>query len=80
MAKSQHRPHYRLALGLLKQLREEADLTQRELAKRIGRNQVWIHKSETAERRMDITEFLDWCSGCGVDPEDAFRRLIKMRR
>lgn len=80
MAKSQHLPHYKLALALLKRMREEADLTQRDLAKKVGRNQVWVHKTEVGERRMDISEFLDWCIGCGVEPDEAFRRLIKLRR
>ena len=23
---------------------------------------------------------VDWCIGCGVDPDEAFRRLIKLRK
>jgi transcriptional regulator with XRE-family HTH domain len=77
MAKSQHAPSYRPVPGLLRGMREKAELTQRDLARRLNRSQPWVHKSELGERRVDISEFLDWCQGCGVDPERAFRELRK---
>jgi len=80
MAKSQHAPSYRNVPVLLRQMREEAKLTQRDLAQRLRRSQPWVHKSEIGERRVDIAEFLDWCIGCGVNPDEAFRQLIKQRR
>lgn len=80
MSKSQHATNYRKLPVMLRQMREEAGLTQRDLATRLRRSQPWVHKTEIGERRMDITEFLEWCIGCRVDPEEAFRRLIRMRR
>lgn len=65
---------------MLRRMREEADLTQRDLANRLRRSQPWVHKTEIGERRADITEFLDWCLACDVDPEAAFRELRKSRR
>ena len=79
MAKSQHALSYRAVPNLLREIREGAKLTQRELATRLNRSQPWVHKSEIGERRVDISEFLEWCLGCGVDAEGEFRRLIKMR-
>jgi len=61
-------------------MREQANLTQRELAKKIGKSQPWVFKSEAAARRLDIAEFLEWAVGCGVDPVAAFKELIRMRR
>lgn len=80
MAKSQHAHSYRTVPSLLRRMREEAKLTQRDLSARLRRSQPWVHKSEIGERRVDIAEFLDWCIGCGVDPEEAFRQLIRSRR
>ena len=80
MAKSQHALGYRTVTELLRRLRDEAGLTQRELAARMKRPQPWVHKSEVGERRLDISEFLDWCRGCGVDPVEAFRALVRDRR
>jgi len=64
---------------LLRRLREESGLTQRELAAKLRQTHVWVHKSETLERRVDITEFIEWCIACGVEPTTAFRELLKAR-
>jgi hypothetical protein len=40
---------------------------------------VFVHKSEVGERRVDVTEFIDWCVACRVDPDEAFRTLRKSR-
>jgi transcriptional regulator with XRE-family HTH domain len=80
MAKSQHAPSYRPVPRLLRDMREKAELTQRDLARLLNRSQPWVHKSELGERRVDISEFLDWCLGCGADPEKMFRELRNVRR
>ena len=79
MAKSQHTAGYRAVPALLRQIREDAGLTQRDLARLARRSQPWVHKSEIGERRVDISDFLEWCVACKVDPEAAFRRLIRSR-
>ena len=79
MPKAQHAPRYRYLPAMLRRMREEADLTQRDLAKKLRVTHVFVHKSEIGERRVDITEFLDWCVACDVDPEEAFRSLRKQR-
>lgn len=80
MAKGQHATRYQTVKAMLLQMREDAKLTQRALAKKVRTSQPWVHKSEVGERRVDISEFLDWCVACGVDPEEACRRLIRARR
>ena len=79
MAKAQHAPRYRLLPGLLRQMRQDASLTQRQLAAKLGTNHVWVHKSEIGERRVDVSEFMDWCAGCGRDPEEMFHQLREQR-
>jgi transcriptional regulator with XRE-family HTH domain len=79
VAKSQFSHVYRNVPALLRKMREEARLTQRELAKRIGKSQPWVFKSEAASRRVDIAEFLEWAVGCGIEPLDAFKKLMNMR-
>lgn len=56
-------------------MRENAGFTQRDLAQKLHMTQPWVHKSEIGERRVDITEFIDWCIACGEDVEKAFHRL-----
>ena len=79
MAKSQFSIAYRKVPLMLRQMREQAGLTQRDLAKRVGRTQSWVFKSESSIRRIDIAEFLEWCVGCDNDPLEAFKRLMRMR-
>jgi transcriptional regulator with XRE-family HTH domain len=79
MAKAQHARRYRQLPAFLRQAREEAGLTQRELAKKLGMTHVSVHKSETGERRVDVTEFCDWCLACRLVPEDALKNLRKSR-
>jgi transcriptional regulator with XRE-family HTH domain len=77
MAKKSNPPSQHDVPGLLRRMREEAKLTQRDLAGRMKRAQPWIHKSEIGERRVDVSEFLDWCAACGRDPHEALRQLLK---
>ena len=79
MAKAQHAQRYRHLPAMLRRLREEVDLTQRGLAAKLRVTHVWVHKSEIGERRVDITEFIDWCAACGVDPGEAFAELRRHR-
>jgi transcriptional regulator with XRE-family HTH domain len=80
VAKSQFAFGYQKVPKLLREMREGAGLTQRDFAKKIRKTQSWVFKSESAARRIDIAEFLEWCSGCNVDPRAAFDELVKLRR
>lgn len=52
---------------LLRQAREEARLTQAELAKRLGEDQSFVSKVERRERRLDLEELRRYCEGAGID-------------
>ena len=68
---------YRKVPPFLRQLRERAGLTQRELAARLKESQWWAHRSEIGSRRLDVAEFVLWCQGCGVSPEEGLRQLTR---
>jgi hypothetical protein len=76
MPKAQHMPAYRPVLALLRQLSEQADLSQRGLGDRLKRPQSWIYNCETGNRRVDIAEFAAWCRACGADPHQALDRVL----
>lgn len=69
--KVQHLPQYAAVPGLLRRLREEAQLAQRPFAERIQRTQTFVQQSETGSRRVDFSEFVMWAKACGVDPHQA---------
>jgi len=79
MAKAQHAQRYRQLPTMLRTMREAASLTQRDLGRKLRVTHVFVHKSETGGRRVDVAEFMDWCLACGVDPEKAFHALRKDR-
>ena len=76
--KSQHASAYQALPGFLRKIREEAELTQRDLGKRMKKPQSWIYNCETANRRVDVTEFIEWAKCCGLEPIDALARFLKL--
>ena len=54
--KSIHTPQQKRLLSLLRELRVEAGLTQTELGSRIQKDQTFISKYESGERRLDVIE------------------------
>lgn len=74
--KSQHATVYQRLPRFLRVLREEAGLTQRELGKRLKKPQSWVYNCETANRRVDVTEFIAWARACAVDEQTAFARFL----
>jgi hypothetical protein len=55
---------YRCLPPFLRALREEAGLT--------------VYDCETANRRVDLTEFIAWTKACNLDPRDAFARFLEL--
>lgn len=49
----------------LKQIRLDAQLTQADLARRLGKPQSYVSKYESGERRLDIIEVQEVCLAVG---------------
>jgi transcriptional regulator with XRE-family HTH domain len=75
--KAQHANTYRKLPIFLRNMREQAGMTQRSLGSKLGKPQSWIHSSEVANRRVDMMEFAAWAKACGIEPLDAFKRLLE---
>ena len=80
LTKAQHGRRYRRLPPLLREIREEAGLTQRDLGALLRKPQSWIYNCETANRRVDVTEFIAWCEACEVKPHVGLRRIMKLTR
>lgn len=70
-----HRRDYVRFRELLTEWRQNAELSQRAMAERLGRSLAWVNRCETGGRRMDALEWLDWIDACGVDPGQAIKSL-----
>lgn len=75
--KSQHSLAYKKLPIFLKEMRENAGLTQRDLGKLINKPQSYIYNCETANRRVDVTEFILWAKACEMEPKAAFAKLLQ---
>jgi transcriptional regulator with XRE-family HTH domain len=73
--KAQHHAGYASVPKFLREVREAAGLTQREVGQKLGRPQSWVYNCETGNRRVDVAEFCAWCHACDVSPASALRRL-----
>ncbi len=71
----QHKPKYKKMCRILLQLRNDAGLTQRELASKLKVPHSVIFKIEHGERRIDPVEFAQWCRGCGADPSEIIKQV-----
>ena len=51
-------PDYRSAIEAISVARQKLGISQRELARRLGKHPSFVNKIELLERRLDILEFI----------------------
>lgn len=66
-AKSLYRPENQTFLATLRGVRTRANLSQKELAQRLGRSQNYVTAAERGVTRLDGLQLRDWCQACGTD-------------
>lgn len=67
---------HRVLIEVLVASREQARLTQRDLAARLKRPRSFIGRIEAGERRIDVVEFIEIAHALQVDPRKLFARLL----
>lgn len=60
---------------LLRLVRKEAALSQKELADRLNKPQSYVSKYESGERRLDILELRQICAALGISLPHFAQRL-----
>lgn len=75
MQKSISSRQYAHFLDCLRKAREEAGLTQEDVAARLGESQSFVSKCERGERRMDLVELSEFCKAMGITLEKFVRRF-----
>lgn len=66
-------PEYETLVEILTDWRKGAGLSQREVARRLGRSQSHVHRIEARQRRVEIVEFCRYARALGLDPVNAFK-------
>jgi transcriptional regulator with XRE-family HTH domain len=64
-------------VSLLREIRIEAGLTQMELAVHIERDQTFVSKYESGQRRLDVLEVREICQAIGISLDEFVKRLEK---
>jgi transcriptional regulator with XRE-family HTH domain len=75
--RSIRRPEYDALLRVLTEARAESGVSQRTLAKRLGRTQGYVSKIEAGQQRLDVLEFTDYCTAIGSNPVQIYERFLK---
>jgi len=75
--KSTHTPQYDAFRARLVELRQEAGLSQRELASRLEREHSFVARVELGDRRVDIVELYMICSALDVNAEEVAAELMR---
>lgn len=62
---------------MLVEIRTQAGVTQRELARRLERAHSYVSRIEKGDRRLDVPEMIQWCEVLGADPVNAMKRIMR---
>lgn len=75
MDKSIYTREYDVVLGLLREARDRAGLTQVELAKKLKQSQSFVSKIERGDRRLDIVQLRTICRLFGLSLAEFVERF-----
>ena len=78
-SKSIHSPEGAAFRAWLRQRREEAGLTLRQVGERLDIPHSTIAKIETGERRIDVVEYVHYCQELNVDPAEGLQVIASLK-
>lgn len=78
MQKSAYTGQYRAFVECLVTARKKAGLTQQQVADGLGRPQSFVAKYESAERRLDLVEFLAITRVLRADPKAIVKTIAAL--
>jgi transcriptional regulator with XRE-family HTH domain len=68
-------PDYRSVIAALRLTRSSAGISQRELARRLGKPPSFINKIELLERRLDVLELVAIAHGLELKPAELIQKI-----
>lgn len=77
MPASMHNPAADLLARRVVELRRAAGMNQRQLATALGREQSYIGRIETGQRRLDLIEWIQLLRALKTDPERELTRIVR---
>ena len=83
MEKSIVSKDYSLFLAYLRKARQDAGITQEQVAKKLKATQSFVSKVERGERRLDVVELRQWSKALGITLMDfvaGFENYLRKNR
>lgn len=77
MTNSIHTDEMNILCDWLKQQRTRQQLTMRELALRMARPHSYVQKVEQGERRLDVVEYVWYCTALNIDPHTGIHLVLE---
>lgn len=77
MEKTIHSKAYQVIRFWLISMRQEKNITQRELASILQVTPSWVGKVELGERRIDLVEYVRVCKALNIDPHIGLGIIIE---
>lgn len=77
MPVSLHTDAHKHLVRVLSDARQEAGLSQTELADRLGWKQNWISNIEQGQRRVDVIEFIALARALGASPDALLQDVLR---
>lgn len=74
---SLHSDENKILVAFLVATRKSLGLTQVELADRLNKNQQFVSRIESGERRIDLLEFIAIARAMDQRPADLLKRLLR---
>jgi transcriptional regulator with XRE-family HTH domain len=72
--------HYEIVGAAVEAARQRANMTQVELARRLGKPQSVVSGYEAGKRRVDVVEFTRVAQALGVDPLEIYGAILSAIR
>jgi transcriptional regulator with XRE-family HTH domain len=70
---------HKALIASLKAAREAAGITQRDLARKLGRAHSFVGKIESGERQLNVLEFCEYADALGADAVEVIRAVLSSR-
>ena len=75
--KTIYQQRYQILIDCLIAARKQANLTQAEIAQKLGKPQSYIAKIEGKDRKLDILEYVEICEVLKIQPSEIIRIIEK---
>lgn len=75
--KTIYKAQYEQLIKILIDKRKQKQLTQTELALRLGKPQSYIAKIENKDRRLDVIELIELCEAMSTDASEVIKAVQK---